>query len=97
MNVLIHNNTVYAAIIKEKGIVGIEGFYQDIDVVYHLQERCLLAFDLNGNLNWYYKELKGCKPGKSCYPPEIELKLKDSKLYVTYAPLEKRTLVFDVD
>lgn len=97
MDVLIHNNMIYVAIIKEKGIVGIEGFYRDIDVVYHLQERYLMAFDLNGDLKWYYKELKGCKPGGGCYPPEIELKLKDSKLYVTYAPLEKRTLVFDVD
>jgi len=28
VNVLIHNNTIYAAIIKEKGIVGIEGFIE---------------------------------------------------------------------
>ncbi|ALV63114.1 hypothetical protein ADU37_CDS14150 [Thermococcus sp. 2319x1] len=97
VDVLIHNNTIYVAILKEKGIVGIKEFYQDIDVVYHLQERYLLALDLNGNLKWYYKELKGCKPGEGCYPSEIELKLKNSRLYVTYAPFEKRTLVFNVD
>lgn len=94
---LIYNDTLYIVAAGELGIVGIEGLYRDIDIVYHLQNRYVWALDLaSGELKWYYHEIKGCKMGDSCYPLDPQLKLQNGKLYVNFSPYEGRTLVFSL-
>ncbi|NJE26071.1 hypothetical protein E3E22_05440 [Thermococcus sp. MV5] len=94
---LIYNDTLYVVAVVEIGIVGIEGLYRDIDIVYHLQNRYVWTFDLgSGKLKWYYHEIKGCKTGGGCYPFDPQLKLQDGKLYVNFTPYEDRTLVFSL-
>lgn len=93
---LIHNETLYVAVVGERGIVGIEGLYKDIDIVYHLQNRYVWAFDLgSGKVDWYYHEIKGCRTGGGCYPFDPQVKLQNGKLYVSFSPYEGRTLVFN--
>jgi|GEM_PF-2837560 hypothetical protein len=92
---LICNDTLYVVAVFERGIVGIEGLYRDIDIVYHLQNRYVWTFDFgSGKLKWYYHEIKGCKTGDGCYPFDPQLKLQNGKLYVNFSPYEGRTLVF---
>lgn len=92
---LLFNGTLYVVAVSEVGIVGIEGFYRDFDVLYHLQNRYLWAFDLDdGKLKWHYHEIMGCKLGEGCYPFGPGLKFQNGKLYVSFSPHENRTLVF---
>ncbi|NJE62466.1 hypothetical protein [Thermococcus sp. 21S7] len=95
---LLRGGRIYAVFVETDGIVGVEGLYRDIDVVYHIQRHHVVAFKGNGAVEWQYLETAGCRPGGGCYPPEEpRMNIQDGKLYVTLEPPENRTLVFSLE